>query len=137
MALLEINKNPSDKELKQFACIWFPAFFVVLGIVAGTKFGIWSIVIPVWLAVGLVSFAGAMNPRMMRPIFVGWMTAAYPIGWTVSHLVLAITYYLVMTPIGLLIRLSGRDPMQRKWNREAKSYWIAREGESDKKRYFK
>jgi hypothetical protein len=52
------------------------------------------------------------------------MVLAFPIGWTVSHLLLGSIFYGVITPIGLLLRASGHDPMMRKFDRNASSYWI-------------
>jgi hypothetical protein len=65
------------------------------------------------------------------------MLAALPIGWTISHLVLGAVYYLVLTPIGLVMRLLGRDPMQRRFDRSAKSYWIERTPRTDPSRHFR
>ena len=64
------------------------------------------------------------------------MVAAFPIGWTVSHLLLGSIFYLVITPIGLLLRALGHDPMERKFDREAKTYWIEHE-RAETARYFR
>ena len=137
MALLEINRNPPERELRQFAGIWFPAFFLVIGLIAGYKFGLWSIVLPVWAVVAVVAFVGIVRPKLVRPIYLGWMYAAYPIGWTVSHVVLGITWYLVITPIGLIMRMTGRDPMHRRIDKQAASYWIERGEAPPRSRYFR
>jgi hypothetical protein len=76
-------------------------------------------------------------PALGRRIYVFWMLAAAPIGWTISHLVLAAVFFLVLFPIGLGMRLVGRDPMQRTFDREARSYWIKRDGQSEPARYFR
>ena len=52
-------------------------------------------------------------------------------------LILAVVYYLVLFPIGLILRLRGYDPMQRRFDRSAKSYWTPREQEEGTERYFK
>ena len=57
-------------------------------------------------------------------MYVGWMDASWPMGWVFSHVLLGVTYYLVITPIGLILRLLGKDPMRRRFDREAKTYWI-------------
>ena len=49
----------------------------------------------------------------MRLIYVGWMVLAFPIGWTVSQVMLALMFFGLFTPIGLVFRLIGRDPLQR------------------------
>ena len=47
-----------------------------------------------------------------------------------------VIYYIVLTPIGLFLRLTGYDPMQRRFDRAAKTYWTPREQEEKTKRYF-
>jgi len=137
MALIEIPKNPSERELRQFSGIWLPAFFLVVGLIAGRHFGIWHIVFPVWGVVVLAGILGVLKPRLMKPVFVGWITAAWPVGMVVSHVILAIVWYAVLTPIGLLMRLRGHDPMQRRLDHNAKSYWIERETDPPAKSYFR
>jgi len=76
-------------------------------------------------------------PALRRPIYLGWMYASYPIGWAVSHVLLAIIYFVVLTPVGLVVRVCGHDPMQRRFDRQAASYWIERQPGGDVKRYFR
>ena len=63
-------------------------------------------------AVAAAGLVGVLRPGFLRPVYVLWMALAFPIGWTVSHLLLLIVYYLVLTPIGLLMRLFGYDPLE-------------------------
>lgn len=72
-----------------------------------------------------------------RAIYRAWMFAALPIGWTMSHVILGGVYFLVLTPIGLVMRLSGYDPMRRKIERGAATYWLRHRQETDLKRYFR
>jgi hypothetical protein len=65
------------------------------------------------------------------------MYAAFPIGWLVSHALLAIIYYLVITPIGLVMRGLGKDPIQKRFDPTRKSYWVKREATRDRSRYFR
>lgn len=137
MAMIEINRNPSRRELRQFAGIWLPALLFVVSGLIWYHTGSPLIAAAVFLPALAASLAGFFAPRLIRPIFVGLTCAVFPIGWTISHLVLAVTYYLVMTPIGLLMRLSGHDPLQRKPDRCAETYWTARSETQDQTRYFR
>ena len=60
-----------------------------------------------------------------------------PIGWTVSHLVLAVIYFLILTPIGLVVRWFRPDPLGLKLDRERKTYWVPHDPGHDPKRYFR
>ena len=137
MALLEINKNPSKRQLRQFAGIWFPAVILLLGIFLLRRTGSLSLTIVIW-AVGLVvSLVGLVIPPLIRRVYLGWILACYPIGWTLSHLLLAIVFVLLLTPIGMVLRWLGRDPLNRSLDRSAKTYWTPHIPDVNIQRYFK
>ena len=76
-------------------------------------------------------------PPLRRPLYLGWMYVAFPIGWVISHVVLAIVYYLVFTGTGLVMRLLGRDPLQRRFEPDAQTYWVEHRPGEDLARYFR
>ncbi|MHC4948146.1 MAG: SxtJ family membrane protein [Planctomycetota bacterium] len=135
MALIRINRNPSAGELRWFGLIVLAFFGVVGGLVlwqTGSR--------PATAVLWAIGAAGclvyyAVGP-LRRPMYLGWMHAVYPIGWTVSHLVLAATYYLVLTPIGLVMRLLGRDAMKRRLEPQARTYWVEHDP-AEPARYFR
>jgi hypothetical protein len=136
MALIEINKDPSKTELKWFGLL----FLLFFGIVGGVAYGILGTsTIPgiIGGAAAVVTALYYLIPAFRMPLYLGWMYASYPIGWVISHTILAITFYLVVTPIGLLVRLFVGDPMRRKFDRTAESYWITREVAPPPSRYFR
>jgi hypothetical protein len=137
MALLPFNSNPTRRELRQFAGIWLPLFCVIIAAVlwkAGFSAGLAGFVAAAGLGVGI---QGWLRPDLFRPIFVGWMLAAYPIGWVISHVVLAVLYFGVLTPIGLALRLFGRDPLARRWDRGAPTYWTPHREPADDGSYLR
>jgi hypothetical protein len=89
-------------------------------------------------AVAVVCFVlGRVAPSALRPLWVTLMAITLPIGFVVSHVVLGIVYYGVFTPVGLLFRLIGRDPLDRRFEPARTSYWVARKPVTDVKRYFR
>jgi hypothetical protein len=135
MAMVEINWNPSRKELRQFGFLCL-VFFGGLG---AARYHHAGMTVGVELLAGAATIGGvlgALAPQALKWIYVGWMVAVFPIGWTVSHLLLGVIYYAVLTPIGLLIRAMGHDPMNRKLDRSAKSYWSTHE-QAPVARYFR
>ncbi|HEY4641160.1 MAG TPA: SxtJ family membrane protein [Thermoanaerobaculia bacterium] len=133
--MIEINRNPSPRELRQFAMIWLPAAVIVLGAMARWRFHSPKAAIAIWAAGGALALIALFASSLRKPLYIGWMTAVYPIGWTISHLMLLILFYLLVTPFGLLMRIK-RDPMERKFDRSAKSYWIPRERKTGPSSYF-
>ena len=69
--MIAIQWNPSTKQLRQFAGIWFPAFCGLVGWSIGQKTGYWSEVEIGWVLAGLLSVGGFVLPSLIRPIFVG------------------------------------------------------------------
>ena len=78
-----------------------------------------------------------LAPSALWPLYCGLMALSVPIGFVVSHLMMALLFYGILTPIGFVFRLIGRDPMTRKFDQRAMSYWVAREPVVDVKRYYR
>ena len=136
MALLEINRHPTARELR-----WFGVLLAVFVALAGGLM-YWRLEAPttarmIWTAGAALAAIYAAAAPLRRWIWLGWLYAAFPIGWTLSHLALAVTYYVVLTPIGLLLRLVHGNPLDRVPNRSAASYWTARRQVRDVRRYFR
>jgi hypothetical protein len=122
MSLVSINWRPDRKVLAEFS--EFGMFF--LGMVAAPLAyfrGHPTAAAALWVAAVAGRLVGLARPEWLRPAFVGLTVAAWPIGWVVSHVALALIYYAVITPIGLAFRLAGRDPLARAFDRAAGSYW--------------
>jgi len=136
MAVIEINRNPSRRQLNQFGVIWM-VFLAVFGLVAWFRLERHTAATVVWALAVIVPVAGWIVPALMRLVFLGLSYAAFPIGFVVSHLVLVAVYYLVLTPVGLALRIFRYDPMHRALEPDRSSYWIERESEPDPKQYFR
>ena len=78
-----------------------------------------------------------MWPRANLPIYVGLTIASYPIGLVLSYVIMGSLFYLLISPVGIIFRLIGRDPMEREWDLAAESYWNDSAAPRPKERYFK
>lgn len=137
MAVIEINKDPSQKELAWFG-LMFLAFFGLIGGVVWWRFDAPNVAYILWGVAAVIVAAYYAVPALRKPIYLGWLYAAFPIGWVISHLVMGIIYYLVFTPIALVFKIIGRDALSRSIDKDAKSYWVEhRTGVGDPSRYFK
>ncbi|MFQ5491529.1 MAG: SxtJ family membrane protein [Phycisphaerae bacterium] len=137
MALIKINFDPSKKDLRQFALIWFPAFIALVGVLTYTKGQAHTAAWAIWIAGAAISVIGLAAPAFMRIVFVGLTCLTFPIGWVVSHVILGVVFFVVMTPMGWVMRLTGWDPMHRTFDPSAKSYWIAHNPGANTARYFR
>ncbi len=136
MALIEIKRDPSKRELAWFGAI-FAMFFAIVGGLVRWKFGAPQAGTVIWLTAAGLTLLYYVLPPLRRPLYLGWMYVAFPIGWVVSHVVLAIVYYLVFTGTSLIMRLLGRDAMQRRFDSDAQTYWIEHRPGEDRARYFR
>ena len=78
-----------------------------------------------WPGVVLVLF-GVVLPRALKWIYIAWMSLAFVLGFVMAHVILTLLFLLVITPIGLVARLVGKDFLSLKLDRAVKSYWIPR-----------
>ena len=136
MALIPINRNPSRKQLAVFGVTWL-LFFGVAGWLALARGGSLPGACVLWSLAAVVPAIGWLVPAFLRAVYVAMAYAAWPIGAAVSVLLLAAVYYLVLTPTGLLMRLLGRDPMERKFPSDQQSHWQPRAPVEDVRRYFR
>ena len=134
--MISIQWNPERKQLRQFAGIWFPAFCALVGWSIARKTGHWHDVEMGWIVAGVISILGLVFPPIIRPIFVGLILLTYPIGWVVSHVLLGLIFYGIVTPIGIILRLTGHDPLQINAPL-GNSLWKSRTGKTDPARYLR
>ncbi len=132
----DIPFSPPDRMLRQFAGLW-------LGVFGGLA--AWNVLERdrPGLAVGLGAAAvvvggiGLIRPNVIRPLFVGWMVLAFPIGWAVSNVLLGLVYFGLFLPIALVFRLYGRDALLLLPRPDAETYWQTRTAPADVNRYFR
>ena len=146
MALIEINWNPDRKQLRSFAIMWF-VFFAFAGTLVAWRAGLiggarasgasWNAPVILWTLGVLVSAVGVAVPAAIKPVYLLWMGASFPIGWTISHILLGVTYFGLFTLVAVIFRLIGRDALARRFDRGAASYWVRRSQPADVARYFK
>jgi len=94
----------------------------------------------VWLwfvfAAAFFFFTGLFAQRVLRPIHAAWMRFAHALAWVNTRILLGLFFYLVMTPLGVIMRLAGKDFLDEKIDRSASTYWIKREEQPlDRTRY--
>jgi Saxitoxin biosynthesis operon protein SxtJ len=133
--MININRNPSRRDLLVFGA----GLAVVFGMIGALR---WHANAPAaakawWMGGFALTLVYFMMPGWRRRLYLAWMYATYPIVWIVSHLLLAAAYFLVATPIAITLRLFGRDPLLREFDRSAASYWIERTPSRDDEHYFR
>jgi hypothetical protein len=132
----DIAFAPSSRTLRQFAGLWLVVF------TAGACWhGLWrqrpALGLVLAGVAAMVGFPGLLKPQSIRRVFVAAQLLTLPIGWVVSHLILAILFYGVFTPLAVLFRLRGRDVLRRERPLEQATYWTAKPAAAHACDYFR
>jgi hypothetical protein len=136
MALVALNLKPSKQQLRDFGDIAL-CMCNLIGLVllwAG-KAGLRGLVIFSLAGLAMYIFS-RISTGLIKPVYQGMMIVTFPIGWVVSHIVMGIFYYGIVTLIAVIFRIIGRDPLCRNYDPQASSYWIARRTNRPAKDYF-
>ena len=133
MKLIEMNWEPTDRQLKQFG---------VIALVALPALGwLWSgnlTAICVLAGIGaFLAVLGLLVPRSLKPIFVALSVLCIPIGIVVGELAMLMIYYGLFLPMAILFRLMNRDRLERKFDRQAETYWKPKQQPSGPASYFR
>ena len=130
--LIEINLEPDERTLRQFGVIalvgfgfvaaiaWFDALIFAAFPLGAAKL---AVVGAFTGLAGLSGFFSAVHPKANLPIYVGLTILSYPIGFVLSYVIMGTLFYLLLAPVGLFFKLTGRDPLARKFDPGASSYW--------------
>ena len=103
-------------------------FAVVLGLLGALKLYRGSDAGFYWLAAaGAFLFCAYVWTAPLRPLNVVWHRLGLLLFGVVSPVVMAAVFFVTVVPIGLLMRFFGKDPLRRKIDRAARSYWIERD----------
>lgn len=117
--------NLDKKALKKFGVTMGIALaFIALFIFFRHKYD----KILIFIAISTTFFILAFTaPVFLKPVYILWMRLASILGWINTRLILLILFYLVFTPIGLVMKLLRFDPLDRKIDKNKTSYWNKKE----------
>ena len=96
-------------------------FIALWPLQVGQSIKVWSIVLSViFLTLGLI------NSKLLIPLNNSWIKLGEILGKIIAPIIMALIYFTVLTPISLIIRIFGKDLLQKKFSKK-NSYWIKRE----------
>ena len=132
----DLPLNPSTRTLRQFAGLWilFMGGLALWQYAVHARTGLAAVLAALAVTVGP---AGLVSPRLIKPVFVTWLTLAFPIGWVVSRIILMILFWGVITPMAVVMRLSGRDVLGLRRQPGAATYWTTKERPLEVRSYFR
>jgi hypothetical protein len=136
MTWSDVSFTPPARTLRQFAGLWL-LFFAGLAAARGLRDGATPPVLILAALALTVGPLGLWRPALVRPVYVAATLLTFPLGWVTSRLLLAALYYGVFTPLGLLLRLAGRDALRLRPCPQQASYWVEKPAPPDVSRYFR
>jgi hypothetical protein len=138
----EVSWNPDIAERRKFArslVIGFPCVAVVLLLAGWLKTGVWKIqpaliIGGAGLAIGLVLLA---LPGIARPIYVVWYGLACAMGLVVGNILLTVVFYILITGVGIAMRVAGKGSISKTLDKQATTYWKDAKPVTDPQRYYR
>lgn len=121
------RKEPTRKQLTAFALI-FTAFFVVLGIyplLQRAQARLWALGLAAAFAL-----VGLLLPNLLSRPYAAWMKFGAALGWVNSRVILSLAYFVLFSPLGIVMRLLRKDPMKRRFDPGLETYRVARQSRS-------
>lgn len=135
MSLLRLNTDPSRRQLLQFGVAWV-VFSLLAALITAWKPGPVAPWLLCLLAV-IPPLIGWMVPGFLRVLFIALSVVTFPIGFVVSHLILAVLYYGVLSPTGLILRWVKPGFFPKRPDPSLPTYWHSRTGTRMPTDYFK
>jgi hypothetical protein len=105
-------------------CIVLILFGALIPWLFGLRYPQWP-----WILAGVLATLALIAPTTLQPVYIGWMKFGNVMNWINTRLILGILFYGMFLPIGLVMRVLGKDPMRRKLDKTQPSYRV--ESEND------
>ena len=117
-----VNWRPDARELRRFAVAMLIGFSVLGLLAAWRAGGVATASIVLW-SIGVFLAGAAFVPKLGRAAYLAVYLPTSIIGYVVSNVLLALMFFLVITPLGIILRLMGKDLLQQR-PRKDKAQWI-------------
>lgn len=123
------NNNIKISSNRSFGIVFFIVFlFIALyPITYSEDIRIWSLIISfIFIILGL------LNSKILTPLNKLWFKFGVILGKIISPIIMGIIFFLVVTPIGLIMKVLGKDLLRLKYNKKDNTYWIEKSGPTSK-----
>lgn len=115
--------QPDKKELRNFSLVFGIGLAVICGALLPWRFGYQVPVWP-WVVFGLFSLLGLVAPFSLKLPYRIWMRFGLIMNAIMSRLILGVVYYLTVLPIGLILKMIGKDSMNSRFDKDALTYRV-------------
>lgn len=128
------NINTGKKEIRNFGFLVGGVLIAISIFLLWKELSYYQLIFAIGISLVLLGF---FIPKILKPIYIIWMTFATILGWIMTRVILTILFYFIVTPIGLIARIFGTKFLDLSWQDNAESYWNKRDKEvSDMEKQF-
>ena len=127
------NIKTGKKDIRSFGVTFAIIFLMIAGFLYYQEKDSFQLFI--YLA-GSFSGLGFILPILLKPFYMVWMIFATILGWFMTKMILSLFFYIIITPIGLLLKILGKDLLHLKEQENKKSYWNIRNSEDEKNQNY-
>ena len=118
--------GPGKEDLRKFGFIFAGGLVLFFGLLLPWLFEkpwpVWP-----WIGAGLFAGTGLLLPGLLRPVYYLWMKLGHALGWINTRIILGLVFFVMFAPVALMLRIFGKDPLQRRLDDEAGSYRVQSE----------
>ena len=122
-----------NKDLRSFGITFGIIFLIIAGFllyIENESFRLFIVISSAFIIFGF------LIPIILKPIYIVWMSFAIILGWFMTRFILSLLFYLIVTPIGLITRVLGKDFLELKKEASNGSYWNQRESNLEKNQNY-
>jgi len=108
---------------RNFGLVFF-IVFLILGLwptKSGGEIRIWLVAISL-----IFLILGIMKSRLLTPLNHLWFRFGMILGVVIAPIIMGAVFFLVVTPIGIVMSIMGKDPLNKKYDKKKETYWIKR-----------
>ena len=116
----------NSSELRKFGFMMGVMIAILFGLLLPWLFGhgypLWP-----WVIAGVFWLTAVAVPASLEPVYAGWMKFGHTLGWINTRIILGLMFYTVFFFVAVLMKLLGKDPMSRKFDKNLNSYRVPSE----------
>jgi len=118
---------------RSFGILFFIVFSIISiwPILSGGELRVWSFIVAI-----IFLIMGITKSRFLTPLNIAWIKFGELLGVIISPLIMGLVYFLVLLPIGILMRVLGKDLLSLKFNKNIETYWNKKEAKINFNKQF-
>ena len=118
---------------RSFGILFFIVFSIISiwPILSGGELRLWSFILAI-----IFLIMGITKSRFLTPLNIAWIKFGELLGIIISPLIMGLVYFLVVLPMGILMRVLGKDLLRLKFNKNIETYWNKKEAKTNFNKQF-